>query len=539
MTDTPFTTFAYPVTGGTVNRTTPDRCSDVVNVKEYGAIGNGIADDTAAIQAAINAAFGPLSSPHGDSNPKLNKPLYLPAGSYRTTSSLYLYSILGGHIFGAGNGSTQIFFQPNTLVNGGDVGNNTVGFFNYSTVTTFTVGATLTGGTSGATGRIAAVASGTKAITLYDVTGIYSVGETVTDGTGGSSTLTVVSQYTPAIVCDGVGYTTFEGFAVYCSNSGGFDTSVTSMGFFLYQTGERGYTGGLNFRDMNIANFYIGVLGGADAGNVDACNFYNIQLNNCRLAGLRTVGYNCLDWGVYGGGASMCGTATTYNPVTVTSGNLGAAYSCVTGSIVTILNPAMSYNGVDILNAGGQAMSVLGGRSESQISIVSAASPIHVSGFSYGGQTLDGLWLDLTFSGNITVTGGIFNPANNAGAGIIARLGNNGKLTIDGIEWGAWASLCTFYGATNAEVTLRNAKGFFFDETTKFGANYTGRVMGWDLSPRAVADLPTANAKFRGLRCIVTDANATTLGSTVAGGGSNIVEVTCATTTWNISTVLN
>jgi hypothetical protein len=32
----------------------PDRLSDIINVKDWGALGNQVANDTAAIQAAIN-----------------------------------------------------------------------------------------------------------------------------------------------------------------------------------------------------------------------------------------------------------------------------------------------------------------------------------------------------------------------------------------------------------------------------------------------------------------------------------------------------
>src|SRR5690348_8900353 len=84
--DTAFTGFSYPVGSGTVNRTTPARFADVVNVLEYGAKGDGATDDTAAIQAAFNAAFGPSSSPHGSSNPFLNKAVFFPGGNYLITA---------------------------------------------------------------------------------------------------------------------------------------------------------------------------------------------------------------------------------------------------------------------------------------------------------------------------------------------------------------------------------------------------------------------------------------------------------------------
>ncbi len=47
---------------------------NVVNAKDFGAVGNNVADDTAALQAALNAAQG--------------NTLFIPAGSYKVTSAL-------------------------------------------------------------------------------------------------------------------------------------------------------------------------------------------------------------------------------------------------------------------------------------------------------------------------------------------------------------------------------------------------------------------------------------------------------------------
>jgi hypothetical protein len=57
-------------TGSTTARAEKDRWADVVNVKDFGAVGDGVADDTAAIQAAITA------TPYGGT-------CFLPKGTYR------------------------------------------------------------------------------------------------------------------------------------------------------------------------------------------------------------------------------------------------------------------------------------------------------------------------------------------------------------------------------------------------------------------------------------------------------------------------
>jgi hypothetical protein len=105
--DTTFTSFAFPATGARTPRTMPDRLADIINVKDYGAVGDGSTNDTSAIQAAFDAAFGTPGSPHG-TNAHLNRPVFFPAGVYKTTAPLTLSRIRGGHIFGAGQLASRI-----------------------------------------------------------------------------------------------------------------------------------------------------------------------------------------------------------------------------------------------------------------------------------------------------------------------------------------------------------------------------------------------------------------------------------------------
>jgi Pectate lyase superfamily protein len=84
--DTPFTSFPFTATGAPTRRTMPDRLAEIINVKDYGAVGDGATDDTHAIQAAFDEAFGSWSSPHGHST-TLNKPVFFPAGGYLVRSA--------------------------------------------------------------------------------------------------------------------------------------------------------------------------------------------------------------------------------------------------------------------------------------------------------------------------------------------------------------------------------------------------------------------------------------------------------------------
>ena len=100
-------------TGSTTPRTLANRFADVVNVKDFGAVGNGVTDDTSAIQAAINSAT-PFHA------------VFFPLGTYIISSTINMpttSNISGLNIFGVGQGSvikptsqTAVSFELNGTI---------------------------------------------------------------------------------------------------------------------------------------------------------------------------------------------------------------------------------------------------------------------------------------------------------------------------------------------------------------------------------------------------------------------------------------
>jgi hypothetical protein len=72
---------------GATTRTVQSKLRDVMSVKDFGAVGDGVADDTAAIQAAINACSESIG---GVSQTPISKAVYFPRGRYLITTPLNL-----------------------------------------------------------------------------------------------------------------------------------------------------------------------------------------------------------------------------------------------------------------------------------------------------------------------------------------------------------------------------------------------------------------------------------------------------------------
>jgi hypothetical protein len=108
-------------TGSTTARSVQDRAADVVNVKDFGAVGNGVADDTIPFNSAITAAQAQ------------GKVLVVPKGTYllstEPTISNTLFLQIDGQAVFVGAGAVGFAKFPHAVTN---VGNTLVGPYIYS-----------------------------------------------------------------------------------------------------------------------------------------------------------------------------------------------------------------------------------------------------------------------------------------------------------------------------------------------------------------------------------------------------------------------
>jgi hypothetical protein len=122
-------------TGGSVARSVQDHFGEVANVRDFGAVGDGLTDDTAAVQAAVNEA---LSS---------RKACYAPAGNYKLTGPITVgLPASGFKLFGDGQDVTRFTPTSNTA----NVFNITSGSQNHVEICDFSVAYTALTQTSGA-----------------------------------------------------------------------------------------------------------------------------------------------------------------------------------------------------------------------------------------------------------------------------------------------------------------------------------------------------------------------------------------------------
>lgn len=106
----------------TITRNLANRASDWVSVKDFGAVGDGVADDTAAIQAAINSLpLGP-SSPYSPKGFAQGGQIYFPRGRYKVSSKITLRR--GISIRGESHEASQIvsFVNADSVLQYTDIG---------------------------------------------------------------------------------------------------------------------------------------------------------------------------------------------------------------------------------------------------------------------------------------------------------------------------------------------------------------------------------------------------------------------------------
>jgi hypothetical protein len=163
----------------------------VFNVKEYGAVGDGVADDTVAIQAALDAA----EAAGGGT-------VFFPAGTYRITAMVYVYATVA--VAGSGATSTTVAMDS-AAEDGLRFGDASPNGQTFQVVAGLTVAATQAN-----TGAVV-VLSGGALVDLVDcyLGGPYNAGQCVY-GSGGARMQRVVMEQAASATTNAVDVTTLS-----------------------------------------------------------------------------------------------------------------------------------------------------------------------------------------------------------------------------------------------------------------------------------------------------------------------------------------
>ena len=154
-------------TGPTANtpvlRQLQDWMDDRVNAKDFGAVIDGVTDDTAALQRAVDQLFlnpATKSSANTAAGYATRQKLELPAGEYYISSPIFLPSYTT--LVGEGPDKTLIYYNPVSTITATTIGLN-------KTVTTTSATALMVGATITGTG----IPDGTTVISVVPGTSLY------------------------------------------------------------------------------------------------------------------------------------------------------------------------------------------------------------------------------------------------------------------------------------------------------------------------------------------------------------------------------
>jgi hypothetical protein len=284
---------------GAVNRVLTTRLQDFVSVKDFGAVGNGVANDTAAIQAAINSG----------------KPIVFPQGTYlsgpltQATTGQRFYA--DGQVTIAKNANGTLFTATGAYVelNGlqfvgsGFTGDNIDISGNHARLITCS-----SYGTPGVAARLRGSHN-----QIFGTSGSYTTTDTTANG------------YDIVIGTDGV--------ATLYHDLSGIYTSQANGGIKFIDTGAHTVIGG-QFGKITVTRGSSGYIAGCNAG----------QFTGCRVNGVVSIEQS-------NGSFSACQFSGT--TVTIGSGTTGVNFdvSNIFSSATTFVNSSGNFNSIQLGNA--------------------------------------------------------------------------------------------------------------------------------------------------------------------------------------------
>lgn len=511
---TNFSALVVPPTGGSPGRTIPDILADVVNVKDYGAKGDGVTDDRAAIQSAIDAAFGPPGAPNGSGSTTFfhSRPLIFPNGYYIVKGPLILTQVHGIRICGAGKLATII---ENTNTSGGNLYSGSVFVTNgmqYAIIEDLTVKAappvsgsftaTINNGSmtsSALTGAIQPGQSLSGTSCHFSISGITSNVMTVTGTPTGTPGVLVVGAYIVELGRLILSFGTGTGGAGTYNLSSGPDVGATSLTTGVVPGAVVLSGGGTSWAVIPQHSVAAGTAVSASTAN----RGFDLAWNAAWLTGAK------IDNGSGGAGTSLTFTGGTgftavgqvLNGVAILANTMVLGQTS-TGWLVDQSQLVASEQMVSASPGFGYDASAATGTNTVSLHAITFANVRfengdHGCGIGDGGQMgSEVLFVGCDFVNcAIGVIGFNFNALDYTFLG--GSFQNCGKgIETNGTSTFSYMFGCSFSGSMTCDISFNSYDGMVVEACTSTSASFTSMLGSVPLHTKACLFTPSATGSF-------------------------------------------